>query len=186
MEILFFTHNDHKLKEGGEILARIGVRLKKAHTALKKEEIRANDVREVALFAAAKIWPSAPKPFLIEDSGLFIKALGGFPGPYSAWVKDRIGLEGVLNLMRNKKDRSAEFRCALALGTEEGIRLFIGSCKGTIACEIRGSEGFGFDPIFIPEGYSTTFAEDESIKKKCSHRTRAFNAFATWLKGQLR
>ncbi len=182
MEVLFFTTNDNKIREGNEVLNKIGVKLVKAQSdKIKKEEIRDDDVGNVALAAAKKIAKEVKQPFIVEDSGLYIDALNGFPGSYSAWVFKKIGCNGILKLMEGGKKRDARFVCALAFSDGKEIKLFTGVCKGMLAYEIRGQSGFGYDPIFIPIGETKTFGEDESLKKKYSHRTRAFNAFATWL-----
>jgi XTP/dITP diphosphohydrolase len=182
MEVLFFTTNDNKIREGNEVLNKIGVKLLKApYRDIKKEEIREEDVRNVALAAAKEIVKRVKEPFIVEDSGLYIEALNGFPAAYSSWVFKKIGCSGILKLMEGERARNARFLCALAYSDGKEIRLFSGVCEGTLAHEIKGQGGFGYDPIFIPIGETKTFAEDETLKKKYSHRTRAFNAFATWL-----
>lgn len=123
------------------------------------------------------------KPLVLEDSGLYINALKGFPGPYSSYVFKKIGNEGILKLMRSVKDRTAKFVCVVAFAHPKyGIRLFKGEVKGKISLEVRGSKGFGFDPIFIPEGSNKTFGEmDINEKNMFSHRSKAFKQFFQWL-----
>ena len=115
-----------------------------------------------------------------DDSGLVVPALGGRPGVYSA----RYGGEGLTSIERCERlltemadisDRSAYFQCAMAVKTPQGdIACVEGRVMGTLSKELSGSHGFGYDPIFIPEGYTETFARlDPSIKQGMSHRARA-------------
>lgn len=115
-------------------------------------------------------------PLMIDDSGLFINRLKGFPGVYSAYVMKTLGCEGILKLMEGEEDRKARFECVIGLFDDEK-RLFKGICEGRISTEMRGDMGFGYDPIFIPSGYDFTFAEMETDRKnKISHRGKAMKA----------
>jgi XTP/dITP diphosphohydrolase len=116
--------------------------------------------------------------FIIEDSGLFIDPLGGFPGVYSSYILKTLGNPGILRLLGDRKDRDAVFRsCFGHFSTHRGPALIKGECKGRIAFEQRGKEGFGFDPIFIPDGEERTFAEmSVEEKNSISHRGRALEA----------
>ncbi len=118
----------------------------------------------------------------MEDSGLFIPTLKGFPGPYSSYIYKTLGLEGVLRLMDNSQDRKAYFQSTIAIRLEDGTsRTFSGRVYGTISRRVRGKSGFGFDPIFVPRGESRTFGEmTQAVKNKCSHRARTFEEFAKW------
>jgi XTP/dITP diphosphohydrolase len=115
---------------------------------------------------------------VLEDSGLFIEALNGFPGVYSAYVFQTIGQMGILRLMEGKRDRDARFESRIALSLPDGnVELVSGTCTGTIPQTMRGSEGFGFDPVFIPEGDYRTFAEMSIEEKEVhSHRGKALAA----------
>ena len=115
------------------------------------------------------------EPVLIEDSGIFIDALNGFPGVYSAYVFRTIGNAGILRLMAGVESRSASFESRVGFWAPGlGPHIFRGSCRGSIATEAAGSSGFGYDPIFIPEGEGRTFAQ-MSLEEKgaLSHRGRA-------------
>jgi XTP/dITP diphosphohydrolase len=119
------------------------------------------------------------RPIMIDDSGLFIDALKGFPGVYSSYVFKTIGNDGILGLMRDEKRRSARFECCIGFEMP-GKDPFIakGVAKGSIATKKSGTGGFGYDPIFIHEGYSTTYAElDVNEKNRISHRGRAIEIF---------
>ena len=114
-------------------------------------------------------------PLMIDDSGLFTDALNGFPGVYSSYVFKTVGCDGILSLMKGRKDRGARFECCIGLQVP-GREPFIakGIAKGSIASKKTGSGGFGYDPIFIHEGHKTTYAEmkiDE--KNRISHRGKA-------------
>jgi XTP/dITP diphosphohydrolase len=119
------------------------------------------------------------RPIMIDDSGLFIDALKGFPGVYSSYVFKTVGNEGILSLMRDEKQRTARFECCIGF-MMPGKDPFIakGIAKGSIATKKSGTSGFGYDPIFMHEGHSRTYAElqiDE--KNKISHRGRAIEIF---------
>jgi len=151
---------------------------------IKKYEIQSEELEEVAKESALKAYHLLQRPLFVEDSGLFIKALNGFPGPYSSYTYKKIGLDGILKLMSGEKNRDAEFVSQIAYINQSGvIKLCRGVCEGIIAEEAKGSEGFGFDPIFIPKGHTKTFAEmsvDE--KNRFSHRAKAAHLLAELLK----
>ena len=121
---------------------------------------------------------------MVEDAGLFIEALKGFPGPYSSYVYKTLGVQGILKLMEGVKRREAYFLSAIAYA-EPGLepKVFLGKVEGFIVPEARGSKGFGFDPIFQPKGSEKTFAEmGVEEKNRFSHRAKALSALAEWLK----
>ena len=120
---------------------------------------------------------------LAEDSGLFIDSLEGFPGPYSSYVEDTIGLPGILQLMSSETGRRAEFRAIAAAYIDGSIVIGTGICKGEISGEISGEMGFGYDPIFIPDdGDGRTCGEMSSTEKSSiSHRGRALKAVSELL-----
>ena len=175
------TSNHHKLKEFEIGLKRAGILVKQIK--MKLVEPQANTLEEVAKFKARQAYEKIKKPVLVEDSGLFIHALNGFPGVYSSYVFKTIGNEGILKLMEGKENREATFKSvvALALGKND-IKLFVGECNGMISEKARGKAGFGFDPIFIPAGHDKTFAEDYEMKNKLSHRKQAIQKLVEFLK----
>jgi len=119
---------------------------------------------------------------LIDDSGLFIDALGGFPGVYSSYVYKRLGCAGVLKLLEGAPSRGATFETVFLHRTGGTHEVFHGTCLGTIADREKGPGGFGFDPIFTPEGASQTFAEMSLTEKNTySHRGRAVDELARYL-----
>lgn len=123
------------------------------------------------------------EPFMIDDSGLFIPALKDFPGVFSAYTLKTIGNAGILRLMEGQPDRRARFEARVGLWSREtGPRIFPGRVDGTIGLEARGTGGFGFDPIFIPDGQVRTFAEIGTVEKNAfSHRGRAVAAMLDFL-----
>lgn len=118
-------------------------------------------------------------PLMIDDSGLFIDALRGFPGVYSSYVFRTVGCDGILRLMGGEEDRSARFECCIGFVKPGGKpHISKGVARGVISFEKAGSGGFGYDPIFIPEGRSKTYAQmDVADKNRISHRGRAIGKF---------
>jgi XTP/dITP diphosphohydrolase len=149
-------------------------------------ELQSDTLEDVAKFKIQSILDKVQGNLFIEDAGLFIESLHGFPGVYSAYVNKSIGNPGILKLMDKISNRAAKFVCIVAarLTKNNDILLFKGEVSGTISTEMRGSHGFGYDPIFIPnENPSFTFAElDIQEKNKISHRARAIRKFIEYLK----
>jgi XTP/dITP diphosphohydrolase len=174
------TSNRKKFEEIRLLLDSYGLRA--VRTRGKDVEIQHDDVRVVAERALKEALKHRSEALLIEDAGLYVEALKGFPGAYSSYVFRTIGGNGLLRLLSGEKRREAEFRSAVAYGETDGsIWLFEGPVRGTIAKNPRGTRGFGFDPIFIPESFTHTFAEMPIEKKnRISHRALAVTAFAKW------
>ncbi|RLE72114.1 MAG: non-canonical purine NTP pyrophosphatase, RdgB/HAM1 family, partial [Thermoprotei archaeon] len=122
-------------------------------------------------------------PFFVEDAGLFVEALNGFPGPYSSYIYKTIGCEGILKLLEGVDNRKAYFLSVVALRAPGlGDVVFKGKVNGIIANEMRGEKGFGFDPIFIPDGCEKTFAEmNIEEKSRYSHRGKALRKMGKWI-----
>lgn len=179
-EILFVSSNWEKYAEARDILAKSGMRLDYRKHALG--EIQSDSLKEIATTKAKDALSHYDMPLLVEDTGLFITALGGFPGPYSSYVYRAIGNHGVLRALGSLK-RDAVFEAVIAYAKpREPIRVFVGSVCGTISKDERG-HGWGYDPIFIPTGRTKTYAEI-SDKNAISHRAAALGAFARWLSGR--
>ncbi|ABL87793.1 dITPase [Pyrobaculum islandicum DSM 4184] len=180
MKIRVVTGNPHKLLEISKILAPFGISVERLD--VKKIEIQDDDVINIAKNAAEILCPIYGDFIVVEDTGLYIGALGGFPGPYAEYVYRTIGLKGLLKLMEGIVDRRAVFKCAAAICVEGTVHIFIGETQGYITREPRGNRGFGYDPVFVPEGETLTYAEmDEETKNKVSHRAKAFTALGNWL-----
>jgi XTP/dITP diphosphohydrolase len=154
------------------------------HLPLECPEFRDDDVGVIATEKARFAYETVGEPLIVDDTAFSVVALNGFPGPYAAYVLGTIGIPGILRLMEGAGDRRAYFETAIAYAAEDGIRVFRGRVDGIIV-EPRGSEGFGYDPIFEVDG--RTFAEiplDE--KAQVSHRGRALAAFREWVETALR
>jgi len=179
--IAFITGNAHKVREAAEILSGSGIKLRQID--LELEELQAEDLKDIAEACALRGASMLGRPVLVEDSGLFISALSGFPGPYSSYVLKTIGFKGILVLMRGRSNRSARFESAVAYSANgEEAKVFKGSTVGTISPSAKGRGGFGFDPIFMVRGQKKTFAELSLHEKNLlSHRGKAFRALAKWL-----
>lgn len=146
-------------------------------------EIQSDTLEEVVKSALASLTGSVEGNFLIDDSGLFIQSLGGFPGVYSSYVYHTIGLDGILKILENVEEREAEFRCCFGLHWKGENRLFEGVAEGFLTREKKGEGGFGYDPIFVPAGGTKTFAEmSNDEKNKLSHRGRALKKVLEFLK----
>ena len=182
MKVLFATGNKNKLKEAKIILSKYPIKLVMAEH--KKIEIQSESIEKIALYAAKMAFRDLRKPLVVEDDGLFISALKGFPGPYSSYIFKTIGLKGILRLLKNIHNRKAYFKSVVAYidSRLSEPMLFKGVVHGNISSEIRGNNGFGYDPIFIPDGYSKTFGEISIEEKtKISHRYFSFKKFAEWI-----
>lgn len=178
--ILLATGNRHKVQEAAEVLAIYGIRL--VHYPFERVEIQADDPADIAVYSLMQI--NDPRPMCVEDAGVAVDRWGGFPGPYSSYVLERLGNQGILRLMEGEANRKAHYVSAVAYRDESGnIHKFYGYVYGEISYSIRGTNGFGYDPIFIPtEGDGSTFGEmTPEAKNAISHRARAFKALAEWL-----
>ena len=182
MDINLVTSNLGKVEELTHILEPFGH--KASQLQVECPEIQAPTLEEVVDFGLD--WLSAKKiqtPFIIDDAGIFIESLQNFPGVYSRYVYDTIGLQGVLKQMEGLEDKSTKFKCVLGLMLEDGSKhKFVGECKGNLIQEMRGTGGFGYDPIFIPDGYKKTFSElSPEEKNSISHRGRAMEKLVNFL-----
>jgi len=192
-ELLIATRNPGKVREIGELLRNSDVGLSSlddfpdlpeiAETGASFEENARAKAREVARLTG--------KLTLADDSGLEVDALGGQPGVYSSrfageGATDEDKYRKVLDLMHDvpPEQRAARFRCTVAIATSGGeLHEVSAACEGRIALEPRGSGGFGYDPIFIPEGYEQTMAElTLEEKNRISHRGKALRGAAEVLK----
>jgi XTP/dITP diphosphohydrolase len=177
----FATSNDHKFEEGRFILQELGIMLRRLPS--KGQELQSSDPSEVAVHAAVETYRAFRKPLFVEDTGLFIDSLRGFPGTNASFVFQTLGLGGILKLMDGLDVRGAEFVSSVASynGSSEP-HVFTGRLKGSLALRPRGLGGFGFDPVFVPSGARRTLAQ-MTLAEKCaiSHRASALRAFGRWL-----
>lgn len=174
------TSSDHKFEEAKKVMEGYNIELERLN--IDRVEIQADDPELIAEYSLKVL--DIDVPILIEDAGLYIDKYFGFPGPYSSYALRTIDNEGILKLMEDEEDRRARYVSAVAFRDERVSITFTGEVTGRIAHEERGTGGFGYDPIFIPdEGDGRTFGEMSSQEKaKISHRARAFRKLAEWLK----
>ena len=189
MKIVFATNNKHKLEEIKDILgkdfeivslAEIGCHEDIPETGLTLEE----NARQKSTY----IVEHYNHDCFADDTGLEVDALNGEPGVHSARYGEgtdhdsEANMRKLLSKMSNVKDRTARFRTVISLIINGVEHQFEGRVEGRIATEKHGKEGFGYDPIFIPEGYDKSFAElGEEVKNQISHRARAVKKLAEYL-----
>lgn len=173
-DLFFVSSNRHKYLEAKAILDSFGIRL--GFLKLCLEEIQSDSIKKIAAKKAEDAFSKCKKPLIIEDDGLFINSLDGFPGPYSSYVFQTIGNKGVLNLVGTK--RGARFVSLITFCDKKTAKSFEGKIDGTISKKLKG-KGWGYDPIFIPKNSSETFAEIKN-KNESSHRYKALKKFANW------
>lgn len=179
MKITFVTSNEHKAREASGILAGLA---EVDHVPLECPEIRDDSVAVVAEGKASFAYSCLNRPVICDDTGLFISALHGFPGPCAAYVHKTIGNEGILKLVSDISDRSAWFETGIAYADASGVQVFVGRIDGTIV-EPRGTGGFGYDPIFAVKDKTLAEMSPEE-KNQISHRSLALLAFREWLSHQ--
>lgn len=180
--LVIATHNQGKVREIAELLGPYASTFESAgELGLPEPEETGTTFAENARIKALAAARAGGKPALADDSGLAVNALGGDPGIYSArWAgpeKDfHLAMRKVEEALGDSPDRAASFICALALAWPDGhVEVFEGRINGTIAHPPRGERGFGYDPVFVPDGYDATFAEMEPAEKhRISHRAAAF------------
>lgn len=189
--ILVASHNEGKIKEFRDILEPLGIEVvSAADLNLADVEETGTTFKENAELKAVAMSQATGFAAIADDSGLCVKALDGKPGVYSArYAPDRNFDKGMDILLKEleetgSEDRSAYFMCVLALALPGGkIQIFEGKVSGEIAFEKRGQNGFGYDKIFIPEGYDLTFGElSKEEKHSMSHRGRALEKFINYVK----
>ncbi len=173
-ELFFVSSNVHKYDEAKRILDSFGIRLSFLKSTLR--EIQSDSIHEIATLKAKDAFAKFQRPILVEDDGLFIDSVGGFPGPYSSFVFKTIGNEGILNLL--KESRDARFVSVITYCDNTVLQCFDGMIHGNISMSQKG-RGWGYDPIFIPVNSEKTFAELD-CKDEISHRYHALENFSSW------
>lgn len=169
-DVTFVSTNPGKVREVQDVLRPYGVRVRWERRKLPEPQARTlTEVVAVKLEAVRDLKGTV----LVEDSGLFIPSLKGFPGVYSAHFLEVWGFGPILELLR-RRNRHAYFRTVAGLQRGNRRKLFVGEVHGTIARRPSGRRGFGYDPIFVPRGWDRTFAEvPTETKNSVSHRARA-------------
>ncbi|KYH26122.1 Non-canonical purine NTP pyrophosphatase [Halalkalicoccus paucihalophilus] len=170
----FVTSNAGKAREAREYLPEEVERVDYDYP-----EIQSDSLEAIAAAGARDAYREIGEPVFVDDSGLFIDAFDGFPGPYSSYVEEKLGIERVQQLTERESTDRARFRTIVAYADGEGVETFEGVVRGRIVAP-RGDGGFGYDPVFEHRG--TTFAEMAIEEKNAvSHRGRALAAFGDWL-----
>ncbi len=186
MELFFATSNDNKVEEFRHALKDFDLKIKRLNVDVP--EIDDDDVESVAEKKARDSFEASgvDSPVMVEDSGLYVESLNGFPGSMSGFFIKKCGEDGLLKLMKELDNRQAFFKTSIAIYFPEKkeVRLFSGKCFGNISREIKGNNGFGYDPIFIPENHEKTFAEDIETKKRISHRKKAVDKLKEFIKDE--
>ena len=188
MKLIFATANAHKMEEVMAVIPSTFELLSLKDLEFNYDIPETGDtLEENALIKARFIHQKYGTNVFSEDTGLEVHALGGLPGVitarYAGVQRNHIdNMDKVLMELKDKDDRSAQFRAVIALILNNTEYLFEGILKGRIGFEKNGSQGFGYDPIFIPEGYDKTAAElGSAIKNTISHRVRALNKMVNFL-----
>ena len=180
-DLVFVTSNTGKLREAEAVL---GCRLD--HRGLDLPELQTLDLREIVRDKARSAWTQLRRPVLVEDTGLELAALGGFPGPLVKWLLSSVGPEGICRIARCFDSDGATARC-LVCAFDGGIEMFgEGVVEGSVAPSPRGEGGFGWDSAFAPADHDgRTYGEmREDEKNLISHRYKAFVALRDELAAQ--
>ncbi|OPY33236.1 MAG: Non-canonical purine NTP pyrophosphatase [Methanomassiliicoccales archaeon PtaU1.Bin124] len=179
-ELRLVTGNMHKLQEFQHGLGQLGITV----SLLKADcdEVQADTLEEVVRSCLDQIADQGHEDFILDDSGLFVHALNGFPGVYSSYVFSTIGNDGILKLLNGSEDRTAHFECCIGCHLCGERIIVTGRSSGEITMGPRGSDGFGYDPVFQPDGAQRTFAEMGLEEKgRYSHRGDAMRHFVAEL-----
>ncbi len=191
MRLILATHNSHKTEEISVLLSPVGVEMFSLKDINYHKEIEetGKTLEENATLKALTISAVVDDYVLADDSGIEVDSLNGAPGVYSARFAglpsdSNRNIDLLLEKLTLDSDRSAQFRTVLVLALkEEVIATFEGVVRGKIAYQRSGSKGFGYDPVFVPDGYKISFAEMTGREKNnISHRAKALDRFITWLK----
>ena len=181
MKVLFLTSNENKVIEANQTLSKLGYEIEQflinglAPKIIEPQSSEIEIVSEFKIQQALELISGTNfenHALLVEDSGLFIESLNDFPGVYSSYFFTTVGNQGILKLLQNKSNRNAEYRACSILYRDGVYFRALGKCLGSISTEIKGSNGFGYDPIFIPDsGDGRTFGEMQDYEKESkSHR----------------
>ncbi len=197
MKIVFATNNKHKLEEIRDILGPQFQIVSLADIGCHDDIVEDGNTLEAnARIKSHYVSSKYNVPCFADDTGLEVDALGGEPGVHSARYAEgtdhnsEANMQKLLLKLANNNNRRARFRTVISLLEKDGNgkwteHIFEGKVEGTIATEKHGTEGFGYDPIFIPDGYNESFAQlGEAIKNHISHRAHAVEKLAAYLKGK--
>jgi len=180
MKLKVITSNPGKVAEYQKAFDDLGIEME--HYRLPYDEVQTSDLEEVVNKGMDEIIAKGVRNFIVDDTGLFIDTLKGFPGVWSAYAQKTIGNKGILKLMDGVENRGAEFRCCIGCDIDGKRIVVVGVCRGVITKSEKGTDGFGYDPIFSPDG-KLTFAEmSVEDKNLISHRGNAVRLLIDALK----
>jgi len=169
IHLLFATTNENKIKEAQEIL---GIKIK--GIKLNIDEIQTFDPREAVCKKAYNAYLAYKKPVLVEDTSLFFESWNGLPGVFIDYFMESVGIKGLLKMLKFTKNRKAKAITYLGIYDGKKYYTFKGEIQGKISQKPKGNSGFGWDPIFVPKGFSKTFAQMTTEEKnKISMRKKA-------------
>ncbi|MEC8257221.1 MAG: RdgB/HAM1 family non-canonical purine NTP pyrophosphatase [Bacteroidota bacterium] len=186
-KLILATHNEHKAEEFKQILAQFRVQTLADLNYDQEINETASDLQGNSLLKADTIFRHYGHIVISDDSGLEVQALNGAPGVYSARYAgeqkdDQKNTEKLLHELKGITNRNAQFRTVITLMSSNNTLQFEGIVEGTIVHEPKGDKGFGYDPVFIPNGYQKTFAELSSKEKnKISHRANAIEKLVAFI-----
>ncbi|XP_043288159.1 inosine triphosphate pyrophosphatase [Venturia canescens] len=183
--IVFVTGNAKKLEEVVSILGKNFPRV----VINKKIDLPEyqGDADDISIAKCRAAYEVVKGPVIVEDTCLCFNAMNGLPGPYIKWFLEKLGPEGLHKMLDGWKDKGAEAICTFAYTSgdaDESVILFKGCTKGTIVSP-KGPRDFGWDPVFLPDGYNQTYAElPKSVKNQISHRHRALKKLKEYFIGK--
>jgi XTP/dITP diphosphohydrolase len=188
MKLVLATHNQHKVVEVGAILGTTVPDLELVGYDGPEPKEDGTSFLENAMIKARAAFDHTGLPSIADDSGIAVEILGGAPGIFSArWAGGRDNVQNRQLLLSQledvrDEDRAASFVCTIAMVTADGEVSFTGIWPGRVARQEQGANGFGYDPVFIPEGFEITAAELEpEVKNALSHRSLALSQLASYL-----
>jgi len=180
IRVHFVSSNPNKVREVERVA---GIEI--TPVAVDLTEVQAGTLEEIASRKLAQAVEAGRLPVAVEDVALGFVALGGFPGPYVKWLLESAGGAGLGRIARGLDDRRAVARCCVAFSDGLETKIFVGETPGAILLDGRGDRNFGWDPWFLPEGSSRTYAEMSGDEKdRISHRSRAWSQLAQYLGGK--
>lgn len=178
MKLVFVSSNEGKIKEAERILG-VGIDIARIHL----DEIQSLDLEVIVKKKAEQAFKLIKKPLIVDDVGLFLDAWNGLPGPFIKFIEEIMGYKKLLNILENEKNRRTVIRSVIGFHDGNKIHIFTGEVKGEFQREAKGDSGWGFDPYFLPDGHSETFAQMGQVNKsKISHRGLALKKLRTHLK----
>lgn len=179
-DLVFATTNKGKVEEAHAIL---GVPVEIAQ--LELDEVQSMDMEYVSKRKTEAAYQILKRPVITDDVGVFIEAWNGFPGAFAKFLLDSVGNNKILELLKNETNRNVIVKSALGYHDGSSVHVFIGEVKGVLTTEQRGSMGWGFDPLIIPDGHTQTYAEmGPEGKNTLSHRKKALDKFREYLDSQ--